>query len=178
MRNIYKLSFSVLFVLFLLLPLSVYGADISAQITAAINEMPKELRSPYAKVGLVSIVSGFFHTRVELVPNGYENKEKFIKTFEESFNKFRELLWSVDLNVIRENFTDINIQKMVEAYPKHKEKFTTYSNSLSNKNANFRYIDQSVILKSQIYYSLLLLHFNEEQWKESKKFTHIWPFCD
>ena len=178
MRNTLKFFIIILFIVSLFIPLSGFGSDISAQFKASLNEIPHELASPIAKAGLESIVFQFYRARVEFAPNSYEPSNDFVSTFEKSFDAFRVLLYSVDLSAVKEKVSTDYISKMEKSYSKHEKNFTEFSNALVGKVNFFKNIHPSAILKSQMYFSFILSGFNKGEWLSSRKFTHIWPFCD
>jgi len=178
MRNTLKIFFILLFVVSIFIPLSAFGSGISEQFNATLEELPQELASPFAKAGLESIVFQFFRVRVNFAPNQYESRGEFGSTFAKSFDAFRVLLYSVDLREVKEKVSAEHIFKMEKSYSKYEKRFTEFSNTLPKKVNFFRQIPSNAILKAQMYFSLLLSGFNKEQWLSSRKFTHIWPFCD
>jgi len=178
MRNTLKIFSIILFIISLFIPLSAFGSEISAQFKAAFEEIPQELASPIAKAGLESIVFRFFRARVKFAPNKYESGKEFVSTFNRSFDAFRMLLYSVDLRTVKEKVSADDISKMEKSYLKNEKRFAEFSNTLPKKVNFFRQTPPDAILKSQMYFSLILSGFNKEQWLSSRKFTHIWPFCD
>lgn len=173
-----KIFLMLFYLVSLFIPFSAFGTDISEKFETSINEIPQELASPIAKAGLVSIVYQFFRARVEFAPNGYESNNKFMSSFNQSFNIFRTLLYSADLRSVKEKVNPDEISKMIKSYSKNENDFIKFSMSLSEKVDFFRHIPQSAILNSQMYFSLLISGFDKKQWALSRKFTHIWPFCD
>jgi hypothetical protein len=178
MRSIPKIFFILLFVVSFFIPLSAFGSEISVQFKAVLEELPQELASPFAKVGVESIVFQFFRARVEFEPNQYESRSEFRGTFVKSFDAFRVLLHSADLRAVKEKVSAKDIVVMENSYLKQEKLFAYFSNNLTKKVNFFRQIPSNEILKAQMYFSLLLSGFNREQWLSSRKFTHIWPFCD
>jgi hypothetical protein len=96
MRNTLKFFIIIIFVVSIFIPISAFGSDISAQFKVSLNEIPHELTSPIAKVGLESIVFQFYRARVEFAPNSYEPSNDFVSTFKKSFDAFRVLLYSAN----------------------------------------------------------------------------------
>ena len=178
MRTALKIFLVILLILSVFLPLSAFGTEITEQFKAALEEISQELASPIAKAGLESIVFQFFRARVKFAPNKYESSDNFVSTFGRSFDSFSSLLFSVDLRLIKEKVPSDHIFRMEKSYIQHDKQFTEFSKTLPKNVPFFRQIPPSAILKSQLYFSLLLSGFNQEQWSSSRKFTHIWPFCD
>jgi hypothetical protein len=177
MRKHLKILF-ILLVFAFCAPLLANGSEISNQFRAALDGLPQEMASPFAKAGLESTVFQFFRARVNLAPNQYELKAEFQDTFIKSFDAFRILLYSSDLQLIREKVSKDDIALMEKSYSKHEKGFADFSNTVSQNVIFFRQIAKNTILRAQMYYALILSGFNKNQWLSARKFTHIWPFCD
>jgi len=180
MRITFKSFFVILLFGCTLLPVSatIFASEISGLIKESLNEIPRELSSPIAKAGLDSIVYNFFRARVKFAPNEYENEKEYKKNFNKVYYKFRTLLYTVDLHSLNKKVTNEDILAMQKSYSIHRKQFSQFANSLNGRDGFFQKISPETILKSQLYFSLLLSASNEKMWLLSRKFTHIWPFCE
>jgi len=177
MRKVYKILL-ILIALSFCAPFLASGQEISNQFSVALDRLPQELESPFAKAGLESIVFQFFRARVEFKPNNYEQSSEFQGTFIESFEAFRVVLYSSNLRTIKEYVSRQDIAVMEISYSRHMRSFADFSGTLSQRAPFFRHVPQDTILKAQMYFALLLAGYNKQQWMSARKFTHIFPFCD
>jgi len=181
MKNRKRSIYVFIVVLFTLLWLntSINANDISVEIKSAIANIATELESPLARAGLESLVYRFYVVRMNEKPMKYESEDTF-KSFLGTFSVFREILWKAPLKTVVANILTNRpkaIEGMETSYDKNKEVFQRFVNKIIKKIDYFRVIPPEVILKSQIFYSIILLGGSPDTWNQARQFTYIWPFC-
>lgn len=177
----YGLTLFIVFSLFCLTPAgSAYGSSISEEFQFALQNMTQDLKPPLSRIGLLSLVTSFHYARVELAPNGYESREEFKRSFPELLNSLRGLLWTVSFTDIRAEIQHKDINTMISSYKSNKAKYDGFVNSIkaNERFSVFKNVPPEVILRSRIYYSIILSGGKHNMWVLAKDFTHIWPFCD
>ncbi len=177
MRKVYKILL-ILIALSFCTPFFASSSEITNQFSVALDRLPQELESPFAKAGLEQTVSQFFRARVDIAPNNYEKSREFRDTFMQSFEAFRRVLYSSNLRTIKEYVSRQDIMVMEKSYSKYRRSFADFSGTLRERMPFFRQLPPDTILKAQMYFALLLSGFNKEQWMSARKFTHIYPFCE
>jgi hypothetical protein len=175
------LTLFIVFFMFCLTPAgSAYGSSISEEFQFALDNMTQDLKPPLSRIGLLSLVTGFHYARVTLAPNGYESGEAFKGSFPELLNSLRGLLWTVNLTDIRAGIQNKDIHTMVSSYENNKAKYDGFVSSVkaNERFLVFKNVPSELILRSRIYYSIILSGGDQNMLAFAKRFTHIWPFCD
>jgi len=183
MKNRKRSIYFVIVVLFTLLWLntSIYANDISVEFNSAIANIATELKSPFAKAGLESLVYRFYEVRMNLTPKKYESGDDFKNSFLKTFGVFRDILWNAKLGKLVASirtYKPKEIKAMETSYKNNIIVFGGFVTEIISKIGYFRFIPPEVILKSQMLYSIILLGGSPDTWDKAKEFTNIWPFCD
>jgi hypothetical protein len=172
--------FFIILIIITLLPISVLSADLVGQIEKAKKNMINELATPFSKVGLQSIVYNFYKARISLAPNQYENQNEFKQTFMGTFQIFGKLLWEGDLKAISGEITNNDVTTMYGYYPANEERFWGFIEKLKLQDDKFitlRIAGPELILRSQIYFSLILIGGDRTAYNNALKWTPGFPFC-
>jgi hypothetical protein len=153
------------------------GQDVSNEIRTALAMMDEELKSPFARIGLESMVLTIYRARIDLAPMGYERTDSFQQGFMASFSVFRERLARGEFQDLRSQVDDNTIQEMASSYRKNAEVFSRFQSAVMEKSELVRRQSPELIRRSLIYYALVLYAAGREQWEKAKKNTYIFPFC-
>jgi len=172
--------FFVIFIITTFLPMSALSADLLIVIKNANDNMGIELATPFSKVGLESIVYNFYEARVNLAPNQYERKPEFTQIFMGTYKIFSELVWKGDIKAISDRVTSEDMNKMNSFYQTNENKFQSFVKQLESGNGKFillKTAGSELILRSQIFFSLMLLGGNRSAYETASKWTPGFPFC-
>jgi hypothetical protein len=173
-------SFFVLLSIIVLSPIIASGQDIKKSIVDAENTIDQELSSPFAKLALKAIVYESFEARVQLLPIGYEKETTFKTAFKESFQSLNQLLSGKDLRYIKKNITNEDINTLITSYEKNKEIYWSFLGQIEKLDSKFMFLKntpQDLILRSQIYFSIILLGGNRKAWALAYSKSPGLPFC-
>ena len=143
-----------------------------------LNNIEKDLRTPFAKEGLEITVWNFYRARVVLSPNKYESTCDFQKGFLQSFLLFQNRLRTGNLGGLKLKVDYNFLIEMTRSYERNESRYLDFIKSISKTPYFPPNYTVDFVTKSQFYYSLILLDADKTHWSNAKKFTYIFPFCD
>jgi len=153
-----------------------YAQDMPVQGSSAINQMQVYLKDNLTKIGLENVVWDFYKAR-ENLPN-FESACELKPGFKKSYLIFQNALRNKNFEALSFKNVEEYYQEVRHSFEYNKSNFAQCVSTMKKNNCLPPNLTPKTIIRSQMYYTFILLASNISEYKKAKQNKYIFPFCD